>query len=497
MEDYNQLVAQRLQKLEKLREMGIEPYPYYFDKTHSSKQIKEQFETLENQTVKIAGRIMANRLMGKAAFADLQDMEGRIQLFIRKNELGEKGFELYKLLDIGDIIGVTGTVFRTKTGEISIAVTELQLLAKAIRPLPIAKEKEEDGKKVVYDAFSDKEMRYRQRYVDLIVNPQVKEIFIKRSKIIKAMRELLDAQGYLEVETPILQPIYGGASARPFVTHHNTLDMKLYLRIANELYLKRLIVGGFEGVYEFAKDFRNEGMSRFHNPEFTQMELYVAYKDYHWMMDFTEKLFQHVALTVLGTTKITYQGQEVDLTPPFRRMPLLEGIKEYAGVDLYGKSEAEMRDIAKKLNIQVEDSWGSGKIIDEIFGEYVEPNLIQPTFIMDHPVEISPLAKKHREKPGLVERFELVIVGKEVSNAFTELNDPRDQRERFEAQMGLKARGDEEAQVLDEDFLRALEYGMPPTAGIGIGIDRLTMLLTDQPSIRDVLLFPHMRPESH
>ncbi len=497
MEDYNQLVAQRLQKLEKLREMGIEPYPYYFDKTHSSKQIKEQFETLENQTVKIAGRIMANRLMGKAAFADLQDMEGRIQLFIRKNELGEKGFELYKLLDIGDIIGVTGTVFRTKTGEISIAVTELQLLAKAIRPLPIAKEKEEDGKKVVYDAFSDKEMRYRQRYVDLIVNPQVKEIFIKRSKIIKAMRELLDAQGYLEVETPILQPIYGGASARPFVTHHNTLDMKLYLRIANELYLKRLIVGGFEGVYEFAKDFRNEGMSRFHNPEFTQMELYVAYKDYHWMMDFTEKLFQHVALTVLGTTKITYQGQEVDLTPPFRRMPLLEGIKEYAGVDLYGKTEAEMRDIAKKLNIQVEDSWGSGKIIDEIFGEYVEPNLIQPTFIMDHPVEISPLAKKHREKPGLVERFELVIVGKEVSNAFTELNDPRDQRERFEAQMGLKARGDEEAQVLDEDFLRALEYGMPPTAGIGIGIDRLTMLLTDQPSIRDVLLFPHMRPESH
>jgi lysyl-tRNA synthetase class 2 len=496
MEDYNQLVAQRLQKLEKLRELGIEPYPYYFDKTHSSKQIKEQFETLENQTVKIAGRIMANRLMGKAAFADLQDMEGRIQLFIRKNELGEKGFELYKLLDIGDIIGVTGTVFRTKTGEISIAVTELQLLAKAIRPLPIAKEKEEDGKKVVYDAFSDKEMRYRQRYVDLIVNPQVKEIFIKRSKIIKAMREMLDAQGYLEVETPILQPIYGGASARPFVTHHNTLDMKLYLRIANELYLKRLIVGGFEGVYEFAKDFRNEGMSRFHNPEFTQMELYVAYKDYHWMMDFTEKLFQHVAMTVLGTTKITYQGQEVDLTPPFRRMPLLEGIKEYAGVDLYGKTEEEMRAIAKKLNIQVEDSWGSGKIIDEIFGEYVEPNLIQPTFIMDHPVEISPLAKKHREKPGLVERFELVIVGKEVSNAFTELNDPRDQRERFEAQMGLKARGDEEAQVLDEDFLRALEYGMPPTAGIGIGIDRLTMLLTDQPSIRDVLLFPHMRPES-
>lgn len=497
MEEVSQLIAQRIQKTEKLRELGINPYPYNFDKTHSSENIKQQFENLENKTVKVAGRMMANRLMGKAAFADMQDMDGRIQIFIRKNALGDEGFEAYKLLDIGDIIGVTGTVFRTKTGEISVAADELVLLSKSMRPLPIAKEKEEDGEKIVYDAFSDVEQRYRQRYVDLIVNPQVKDVFVKRSKIINSMRNFLNNQGYLEVETPILQPIYGGASARPFVTHHNTLDMKLYLRIANELYLKRLIVGGFEGVFEFAKDFRNEGMSRFHNPEFTQMELYVAYKDYHWMMAFTEQLFQHLAETVLGTTNISYQGKKIDLTPPFRRMPLLDGIKEYAGVDLYGKDEAEMRKIAKDLNMKLDDSWGSGKIIDEIFGEFVEPNLVQPTFIMDHPVEISPLAKKHRDKPGLVERFELVIAGKEMSNAFTELNDPKDQRERFESQMGLKARGDDEAQVLDEDYLRSMEYGMPPTAGIGIGIDRLTMLLTDQSSIRDVLLFPHMRPETH
>ena len=496
MEEVNQLIAQRWEKVEKLREMGIDPYPYAFERTHRAKEITEQFESLENQPVCVAGRIMANRLMGKAAFVDLQDMSGRIQIFVRKNALGEEGFSAFKLFDIGDIIGVAGTVFRTKTGEISISADSLTILTKAVRPLPIAKEKEEDGKRVVYDAFSDREMRYRQRYLDLIVNPAVRDVFVKRSRIISAMREFLNAQDYLEVETPILQTLYGGASARPFVTHHNTLDMRLYLRIANELYLKRLIVGGFEGVYEFAKDFRNEGMSRFHNPEFTQMELYVAYKDYQWMMAFTEQLLSHVAQTVLGATKIRYQEKEIDLTPPYRRLPLLEGIREYAGVDLQGKSEAEMRVIAKDLNVKVDDSWGSGKIIDEIFGEYVEPNLIQPTFIMDHPVEISPLAKKHREHAGLVERFELVIAGKEMSNAFSELNDPSDQRERFEAQMGLKARGDEEAQVLDEDYLRAMEYGMPPTAGIGIGIDRLTMLLTDQSSIRDVLLFPHMRPES-
>ncbi len=495
MEDVNQLVAQRWQKLDRLAEMEINAYPHKFDRTNTSKQIKDQFETLENQTVRVAGRVMANRQMGKAGFLDLQDMDGRIQIFVRKNTLGEKGFELYKLLDIGDIVGVEGLVFKTKTGEISVAANELTLLTKAVRPLPIAKEREEDGKRIVYDAFTDKEQRYRQRYVDLIVNPEVREVFVKRSKIITAMRDFLNSHEYLEVETPILQPIYGGASARPFVTHHNTLDMKLYLRIANELYLKRLMVGGFDGVFEFAKDFRNEGMSRFHNPEFTQMELYVAYKDYYWMMELVEQMISTIAERVLGSTQITYQGQQIDLSPPWRRLPLFEGIQEYAGVDLYGKSEKELRQAAKKLNVTIDESWGSGKIIDEIFGEYVEPKLIQPTFIMDHPVEISPLAKKHRSKPGLVERFEPVIAGKEIGNAFSELNDPKDQRERFEAQMGLKARGDDEAQVLDEDYLRAIEYGLPPTAGLGIGIDRLVMFLTDQPSIRDVLFFPHMRPE--
>jgi len=495
LEDVNQLVAQRWQKLDRLAEMDINAYPYKFDRTNTSKQIKDQFETLENQTVRIAGRVMANRQMGKAGFLDLQDMDGRIQIFVRKNTLGENGFDVYKLLDIGDIIGVDGLVFKTKTGEISVAANELTLLTKTVRPLPIAKEREEDGKRIVYDAFSDKEQRYRQRYVDLIVNPEVRDVFIKRSKIISAMRDFLNSRGYLEVETPILQPIYGGASARPFVTHHNALDMKLYLRIADELYLKRLMVGGFDGVFEFAKDFRNEGMSRFHNPEFTQMELYVAYKDYYWMMELVEQMISTIAERVLGSTRITYQGHEIDLAPPWKRLPLFEGIKEYAGLDLYGKSEKELRQAAKKLNVTVDESWGSGKIIDEIFGEYVEPKLIQPTFIMDHPVEISPLAKKHRGKPGLVERFEPVIAGKEIGNAFSELNDPKDQRERFEAQMGLKARGDEEAQVLDEDYLRAIEYGLPPTAGLGIGIDRLVMFLTDQPSIRDVLFFPHMRPE--
>ncbi len=496
MEDVNQLIAQRWKKIEKLAEMGIEPYPYGYERTHTTAEIKKNFEALEEKTVRVAGRVMANRQMGKAAFLDLQDMSGRLQIFIRKNDLGDEGFELYKLLDIGDLVGVEGKVFQTRTGEISVAAAELTLLSKAVRPLPVAKVKEVDGKRVVYDAFSDKEMRYRQRYVDLIVNPEVREVFVKRSKIIAAMRDFLNERGYLEVETPILQPIYGGASAAPFVTHHNTLDMRLYLRIANELYLKRLVVGGFEGVYEFAKDFRNEGMSRFHNPEFTQMELYVAYKDYYWMMELVEEMISTIAQKVLGTMKITYQGQEIDLTPPWRRLPLFEGIQEFTGMDLYGKNEEELRVAAETLKLPVEKSWGSGKIIDEIFGEFVEPHLIQPTFIMDHPVEISPLAKKHRSKPGLVERFEPVIAGKEIGNAFSELNDPKDQRERFEAQMGLRARGDEEAQVLDEDFLRALEYGMPPTAGLGIGIDRLVMFLTDQYAIRDVLLFPHMRPET-
>ncbi|MCB0316870.1 MAG: lysine--tRNA ligase [Calditrichaeota bacterium] len=496
MEEGSGLIEQRRQKLEKLRANGINPYPYEFEQTHHSQEIRSQYPANEGQPVRIAGRLMANRLMGKAAFCDVQDMDGRIQVFINQKALGEAAFELYKLLDIGDIIGVAGKVFQTRSGEISVLAESLEVLCKSLRPLPIAKEKEEDGKKVVYDAFSDKELRYRQRYVDLVVNPQVREVFVRRSQIMTAMREFLNLRGYLEVETPILQPIYGGASARPFTTDLNALKMKLYLRIANELYLKRLIVGGFEGVYEFAKDFRNEGMDRFHNPEFTQMELYVAFKDYHWMMALTEEMVSSIAQKVLGTMQIRYQGHEIDLTPPWKRLPLFEGIREHTGMDLQEADEKALRDAAAKLHLGVEPGWGSGKIIDEIFGEFVEPKLIQPTFITDHPVELSPLAKKHRRHAGLVERFEPVIAGKEIGNAFSELNDPDDQRERFESQMKLRERGDDEAQVLDEDFLRALEYGMPPTAGLGVGIDRLTMLLTDQSSIRDVLLFPMMRPEN-
>jgi len=495
VEDVNQLILQRREKLKKLIDMGVNPYPYSFDRTHTSAEVKENFEQLENQIVAVAGRIMSNRRMGKAAFFHIQDQHGRIQIYLKKDVVGDFQFDVYKLLDIGDIVGIVGKVFKTRTGEISIFAEKLELLCKSLRPLPIVKEKIVDGEKITFDPFSDKELRYRQRYVDLIVNPEVREVFIRRSRIMTAMREFLNQRDYLEVETPILQPIYGGASARPFTTHHNALDMKLYLRIANELYLKRLIVGGFEGVYEFAKDFRNEGMDRFHNPEFTQMELYVAYKDYQWMMELTEQMISQVAERVLGTMKVTYQGQEIDLTPPWKRLPLFEGIKQFTGYDLSNADENELRQIARKLNVEVEDGWGSGKIIDEIFGEYVEPKLIQPTFITDYPLEMSPLAKKHRENPRLVERFEPIVAGKEIGNAFSELNDPLDQRQRFEEQMKLRARGDEEAQVLDEDFLRALEYGMPPTAGLGIGIDRLTMLLTNQPSIRDVILFPHMRPE--
>ncbi len=495
MESLNQLMQQRREKLEKIRALGINPYPPKFDRTHTSRQIKDNFEALEEKEVAVAGRIMSNRRMGKAAFFHIQDMEGRIQIYVKKDEVGEKTFELYKLLDIGDIVGIRGLVFKTRTGEISVFAKELQLLAKSLRPLPIVKEKEVDGKKIVYDPFSDKELRYRQRYVDLIVNPEVKEVFIKRSKIITAMRNFLNQKGYLEVETPILQPIYGGASARPFVTYHNALDMKLYLRIANELYLKRLITGGFEGVYEFGKDFRNEGMDRFHNPEFTQMELYVAYQDYYWMMELTEEMISTVAQEVLGSMKIIYQGQEIDLTPPWRRLPLLESIKEFTGIEVDNLDDAALKDAAEKLGLVIEDNWGRAKIIDEIFGEFVEPKLVQPTFIIDYPLEMSPLSKIHRNNPRLVERFEPIIAGKEIGNAYSELNDPLDQRERFMQQMQLRAKGDEEAQVIDEDFLRALEYGMPPTAGLGIGIDRLTMLLTDSPSIRDVILFPHMRPE--
>lgn len=495
MEDYNQLIFQRQEKLKKLEEMGISPFPYTFARTHSSAEVKIGFSKLENRIVRVSGRIMSNRLMGKAGFFHIADMEGRLQIYIKKDEVGENGFDLYKVLDIGDIVGIEGKVFKTRTEEITVVVNKLELLSKSLRPLPIVKEKVEDDKKVVFDPFSDKEMRYRQRYVDLIVNPEIRNVFIKRSRIITSLRAFLNSRGYLEVETPILQPMYGGASARPFTTHHNTLDMTLYLRIANELYLKRLIVGGFEGVYEFAKDFRNEGMDRFHNPEFTQMELYVAFRDYHWMMQLTEEMIHNVAMEVMGSPVIQFQGNEIDLSPPWRRLPLYDGIKEYAKVDIANSDEKELRKVATKLKIDVQGGWGKGKIIDEIFSELVEPELIQPTFIVDYPMEMSPLAKKHRDNPGLVERFEPIIAGKEIGNAFSELNDPLDQRQRFEAQMKLRAAGDEEAQVLDEDFLRALEYGMPPTAGLGIGIDRLVMLLTDQPSIRDVIFFPQMRPE--
>ncbi len=494
-EELNDLMRIRREKIEQLRQLGVNPYPYKFDRTHFSTDVVENFETLESKTVALAGRLMAVRRMGKASFAHIMDSRGRIQIYVRSDNVGDAAYAVFKLLDIGDLVGVRGEVFKTRTGEITILVKELVLLSKALRPLPIVKEKIEDGKKIVYDQFADKELRYRQRYVDLIVNPEVREVFIKRSKIISTMRRYLEEKGYLEVETPILQPIYGGAFARPFVTHHNTLDMTLYLRISNELYLKRLIVGGFDGVFEFAKDFRNEGMDRFHNPEFTQMELYVAYQDYYFMMDLVEEMISSIAKEVAGSTQIEYQGHTIDLTPPWDRIRMFDAIEAETGFNLYGKNEQEVRAIAKKLNLDVESLPNKGKIIDEIFSEFVEPKLIQPTFVTDFPIEISPLAKKHRDDPNLVERFEPYIAGKEVGNAFSELNDPIDQRERFEAQMKLRSAGDDEAQVLDEDYLRALEYGMPPTAGLGIGIDRLVMILTNSPSIRDVLLFPQMRPE--
>ncbi len=496
MEEYNQLMRIRREKLQKIREMGFNPYPYEFVQTHKSADIKEHFDDLEEKEVSIAGRLMSVRLMGKAAFCHIQDEQGRIQAYVRKNEVGDEVFELFKILDIGDHVGITGLVFKTRTGEISVFAKELTLLSKSLRPLPIVKEKEEDGQKVVYDQFADKELRYRQRYVDLVVNPEVKEVFIKRSRIISAIRDFLDSHDFLEVETPILQPIYGGAAARPFVTHHNALDIKLYLRIADELYLKRLIAGGFDRVYEISKDFRNEGMDRFHNPEFTMLELYAAYKDYKWMMEFVEQLFGHVAQKVSGSTKLQFGEHEIDLQPPWRRLTMYDAIKEFTGVDISAMDEKSLRATADKLHIELSPEMGSGKIIDEIFGELVEPKLIQPTFIMDYPLEMSPLAKKHRENPRIVERFEPIIGGKEVANAFSELNDPIDQKERFEDQLKLKARGDLEAQEMDEDYIRALEIGMPPTAGLGIGIDRLIMLFTGQSSIRDVILFPQMRPES-
>lgn len=490
----------RRNSLEQLRAMGIDPYPAAeFLVDAYSTEIKENFDDNAEtpREVCIAGRMMSRRIMGKASFAELLDSRGRIQVYVTRDDIcPSEDKELYntvfkKLLDLGDFIGIKGFVFRTQTGEISIHAKELTVLAKSIKPLPIVKEK--DG--VTYDSFDDPELRYRQRYVDLIVNQGVKETFLKRSKVIKTLRQVLDDAGYTEVETPILQPIPGGASARPFITHHNSLDVDLYLRIATELYLKRLIVGGFEGVYEVGKNFRNEGMDKNHNPEFTCMELYVQYKDYNWMMTFTENLLERICLAVNGTTEVEIDGKTVSFKAPYRRLPILEAIKEKTGYDLDGKSEDEIREICKKLNMEIDDTMGKGKLIDEMFGEFCEGTYIQPTFITDYPVEMSPLTKKHRTNPNLTERFELMVNGKELANAYSELNDPIDQEERFQDQLRLSEKGDDEAMFIDQDFLRSLQYGMPPTSGIGIGIDRLVMLMTGQTQIQEVLFFPQMRPE--
>ncbi|UTW64669.1 lysine--tRNA ligase [bacterium SCSIO 12741] len=491
----------RRESLQKMRDLGVEPYPAEkYDVNVSAGDILANYEKrkLDYQEISIAGRIMSKRIMGKASFAELKDSTGRIQVYVARDEIcpGEDKTmynEVFKrLLDIGDFIGIKGHVFTTQVGETSIFVKELKVLSKSLRPLPVVKT-DADGN--VHDAFSDPEMRYRQRYVDLVVNDEVKETFVKRTKIMNSMRRFFNDKGYLEVETPILQPIPGGAAARPFITHHNALDIPLYLRIANELYLKRLIVGGFDGVYEFAKDFRNEGMDRTHNPEFTVMEIYVAYKDYHWMMDFTETMLETVSQEVNGSTLTQIGDNQVDFKAPYPRVPILSAIKEHTGHDLNGKSEDEIREVAKSLDIEVDDSMGKGKLIDEIFGERCEHHYIQPTFITDYPVEMSPLCKKHRDDDSLTERFELMVNGKELANAYTELNDPIDQRERFEDQLKLSEKGDDEAMFIDQDFLRALEYGMPPTSGMGIGIDRLCMFLTNSDSIQDVLFFPQMRPE--
>ena len=503
--DYIGLSEQEILRREALKELinlGINPYPApEFKVTTNTRDILNRFsdENLPEdlKDISIAGRMMSRRIMGNASFAELQDEKGRIQLYFRRDDICEgEDKTMYnqvfkKLLDIGDIIGVKGFAFRTQMGEISIHVKEFTVLSKSLHPLPIVKEK--DGK--IYDAFSDPEQRYRNRSMDLIVNPQVKEAFIKRTMLTNSMRQFLNAKGYLEVETPILQPMYGGAAARPFKTHHNTLDQTLYLRIADELYLKRLIVGGFDGVYEFAKDFRNEGMDRFHNPEFTQMELYVAYKDYNWMMDLVEEMVEKIAIDTNGTTKVQVGENIIDFKRPWKRYTMFEAIEHFSGIDISKMDEAELREVAKKVGVEVNDSMGKGKLIDEIFGECCESKLIQPTFITDYPIEMSPLAKKHRSKEGLVERFEAVCNGKEICNAYSELNDPVDQRYRFEQQLLLAKRGDEEAMMLDEDFLTAMEIGMPPTAGLGIGIDRLSMIMTNSVSIQDVLFFPQMRPE--
>ena len=490
----------RRESLAKLRELGIEPYPApLYPVNTSTKEILEGYDPEKGNfnEVCIAGRIMSRRIMGAASFMGLQDADGRIQVYVNRDEIcpGEDktmyNTVFKKLLDIGDVVGIKGFAFITKTGQLSVHAKELTLLSKSLKVLPIVKEA--DGK--VFDAFSDPELRYRQRYVDLIVNPQVKDVFVKRAKIVATMREYFNNAGCLEVETPILQSIPGGATARPFFTHHNALDIPLYLRIANELYLKRLIVGGYNGVYEFAKDFRNEGMDKTHNPEFTCMEIYVAYKDYIWMMEFVEKMLEKISTVVNGTTQVTIGENTVDFKAGYRRLPILEAIKEYAGVDVKGMDEDQLRETCRKLNVEIDPTMGKGKLIDAIFGEYCEKNLIQPTFITDYPVEMSPLTKRHREDPTLTERFELFVCGKELANAYSELNDPIDQLERFEEQAALKSKGDDEAMFIDYDFVRALEYGMPPTSGLGMGIDRLTMFMTGQSTIQDVLFFPQMRPE--
>ena len=488
----------RREKLGKLRELGINPYPAdLYPVKNTSKSIKKDF--IEGNKVVIAGRLMSRRIQGNASFAELQDAEGRIQVYFNRDEIctGEdksKYNDVYKkLLDIGDFIGIEGDLFTTKVGEKTVMVKNFTLLSKALKPLPLPRT-DPDGK--VHDAFTDPEQRYRQRYADLVVNPQVKEVFVKRTKLFNAMRGFFNSAGYFEVETPVLQPIPGGAAARPFITHHNALDIPLYMRIANELYLKRLIVGGFDGVYEFSKNFRNEGMDRTHNPEFTAMEIYVAYKDYNWMMDFCERLLEHCAIAVTGTTKAKFGGHDIDFKAPYARVTMADSIKHFTGFDITGKTEAEIREAAKGLGVEVDETMGKGKLIDEIFGKKCEGNYIQPTYITDYPKEMSPLCKEHRDNPELTERFELMVCGKEIANAYSELNDPIDQRERFEHQLKLAAKGDDEAtEFIDYDFLRALEYGMPPTSGMGIGMDRLIMFLTNNQSIQEVLFFPQMRPE--
>jgi lysyl-tRNA synthetase class 2 len=495
--EYSEQEIVRRESLQKLNELGINCYPAeMFHVNNTSTKIKNIYKEGDHLDVVVAGRIMSRRIMGKASFVELQDSNGKIQLYVNRDEVcvGEDK-TMYnqvfkKLLDIGDIIGVEGHVFITKVGETSIMVKKITILSKSLKPLPLPKLDSEGN---IHDAFTDPERRYRQRYVDLVVNPHVKDAFIKRTQLTNSMRSYLNSKEYLEVETPILQPIYGGAAARPFKTHHNKLNMDLYLRIANELYLKRLIVGGFDGVYEFSKDFRNEGMSRFHNPEFTQMELYVAYKDYNWMMDLVEEMVEKIALDLHNTTEVKVGENLISFKRPWKRLTMYEAIEEFTGIDISNMDELELRGIAKELKVSIDKSMGRGKLIDEIFGEKCEKKLIQPTFITDYPVEMSPLAKKHRSKEGLVERFEAVCNGKEICNAFSELNDPIDQRKRFEEQLKLAKRGDEEAMVLDEDFIRAIEYGMPPTAGLGIGIDRLSMIMTNSNSIQDVLFFPQMK----